>query len=231
MSVQLLIPAAGMGQRLGLERPKALVEIAGEPMLVRTLRQFEPLGLAADAVIIIPPGQGPVFEAALGRAFKSLSFELVAGGAERQQSVANGLARLKPETEVVVIHDAARPFVPGEAVAASIEAARACGAATVAIPVSDTILVADEDQFLQDTPDRRALWACQTPQTFQVAVIRDAHASALGQQYTGTDDASLVRRTGRLVKLVTGSALNFKVTTPADLAMANAVAALGQCKI
>jgi 2-C-methyl-D-erythritol 4-phosphate cytidylyltransferase len=228
VSVQLLIPAAGMGQRLGLERPKALVEIAGEPMLVRTLRRLDPLGLATDAVIIIPPGHGDAFRDALGHAFESYSFELVDGGAERQQSVANGLARLKPDTKIVVIHDAARPFVPGEAVTASIQAARECGAATVAIPVSDTILVADKDQFLQDTPDRRALWACQTPQTFQVPVIREAHASARGQAYTGTDDASLVRRTGRPVKLVMGSALNFKITTPADLAMANALAATRQ---
>ena len=94
------------------------------------------------------------------------------------------------------------------------------GAATVTVPVIDTILQADENAFLVETPDRRYLWACQTPQTFRVDVIRRAHASAAAEGFLSTDDASLVRRMGEPVKLVMGSTLNIKITTPVDLSIA-----------
>jgi 2-C-methyl-D-erythritol 4-phosphate cytidylyltransferase len=139
------------------------------------------------------------------------------GGAERQDSVRLGLALLDADTRIVVIHDAARPFVSLESVQASIQAAEACGAATVAIPSVDTVLHADANDYLIDTPDRRFLWMCQTPQTFQVDVIRQAHEQAARDGYEGTDDATLVRRTGARVKLVIGSPTNIKITIPADL--------------
>lgn len=221
--VQLLIPAAGMGQRLGGGRPKALLDLAGKPLLVHTLQRFKSLGLVDGAVVVGPPSHRDKFLDVLGSAFPVFRFQWADGGAERQLSVLNGLAVLSPETEIVVIHDAARPFVPPESVRASIDAARQFGAATVAVPSVDTILVGDEDAFLVGTPDRKMLWACQTPQTFQVPVIRAAHASANEEDHLGTDDATLVRRMGGVVKLVMGSPLNFKVTTPGDLALAHQV--------
>lgn len=221
MKPQLLLPAAGMGSRLGLVRPKALVDLAGKPMVVRTLDRFQPLDLVSGAVIIVPPGRQAEFDSVLNEGFPGVRFVFAEGGAQRQQSVANGLEHLDADTEIVVVHDAARPFVSPDSVQASIDAARQCGAATVAVPVSDTILVAGEDQYLEDTPDRGALWACQTPQTFQVSVIRQAHHEAWRNDFIGTDDASLVRRIGGRVKLVMGTALNFKVTTPDDLLVAS----------
>lgn len=223
MKTRLLVAAGGMGTRLGLAGPKALVEIAGKPMLVRTLERFAGLGFLDDAVIVIPGGHEAAFEQALTSAFPSLRFTLAAGGAERQISVSNGLDRLPTNTEIIVIHDAARPFVTETSIRASIESAEADGAATVAIPSIDTILCGDSDAYLIDTPDRQALWACQTPQTFQVDVIRRAHDAARRDGYVGTDDASLVRRVGGRVKLVMGSPLNFKITTPTDLALAECV--------
>lgn len=110
-----------------------------------------------------------------------------------------------------------------ESIRASVDGAAEFGAATVAIPSIDTILVSDADAFLADTPDRKTLWACQTPQTFRVDVLRHAHKEAQRVGFTGTDDASLVRRAGGKVKLVMGSPLNFKVTTPQDLALARCV--------
>lgn len=220
MKTQLLIPAAGGGVRLGCQGPKALVDVAGTPLLVRTLWRFAPLGLLDNAVIVFPSGWKDAFEAALAAAFPGTPFVCVEGGAERQVSVSHGLAALDPDTRLVVIHDAARPFVPAKAVSASCEAARASGAATVAVPCSDTILEADEARFLVGTPDRTRLWACQTPQTFQVDVIRQAYERAWCEGVVGTDDATLVRRTGGNVRLVMGSPLNFKVTTPDDLALA-----------
>ena len=220
MKSQLLIPAAGMGVRLGQNRPKALIDIAGKPMLVRALERFAPLGLVAGAVIVVTPERRHEFERALSIAFPGCGFTLIEGGAERQDSVRHGLDCLDTATDIVVIHDAARPFVSSDSVAASIEAAEACGAATVAIPCIDTILVADSNQCLASTPDRSALWACQTPQTFRVNVIREAHWSAKQDNAILTDDASLVRRVGGEVRLVHGTATNFKITTPGDLALA-----------
>ena len=220
MRTQLLIPAAGMGERLGCEGPKALVELAGKPMLLRTLERLAPLGLLDRAVIMTPPAWRGAFAEILHRAFPQMSLTVEAGGAQRQDSVELGLALLDTGTEIVVVHDAARPFVPLESVKASIDAALACGAATVAIPTTDTVLQGNRDGFLVDTPDRRFLWMCQTPQTFRVPVIRSAHEQARRDGYAGTDDATLVRRTGAPVKLVMGSPANIKITTPADLAWA-----------
>ncbi|MBX7258622.1 MAG: 2-C-methyl-D-erythritol 4-phosphate cytidylyltransferase [Candidatus Hydrogenedentes bacterium] len=224
---QLLIPAAGMGLRLGCDGPKALIDVAGKPLLVRTLERFQPLNLLSGTVVIVPAGFEAAFEAALEKAFPRVPISLVTGGAERQISVSNGLNALGTDTEIVAIHDAARPFVSTESVAESIEAADQFGAATVAVPSIDTILVGDADSFLIDTPDRARLWACQTPQTFRVSVIREAHAAAKQADYLGTDDATLVQRTGHTVKLVRGTPLNFKVTTPEDLALARCVVEKG----
>ena len=228
MKCQLILAAAGKGVRLGLEMPKALVEMAGKPLLAHTLERFRSTGLTDSAIILVTPDQRSLFEEALRRIYSPCPFKLVDGGVERQISVNNGLNRLDPEVEIVVIHDAARPFVPECAIFDSIRAAEACGAATVAIPSSDTILEAEgidppEHTWLADTPDRRKLWACQTPQTFRVDVIRQAHAYAQKAGYLGTDDASLVRKMGGRVSLIMGSPLNLKITTPADLALAECI--------
>lgn len=220
MNVQLLIPAAGLGRRLGLDCPKGLAEIGGTPLFVRTLARFLPLGFLDGAVLIVPPGWMDPFRNGVAAAFPHTDFAFVEGGPERQTSVANGLDRLVKDTDLVIIHDAARPFVPATAIEAACAAAAECGAATVAIPCTDTILEADADDFLLATPERDRLWACQTPQTFRVPVIRAAHDAARRDGFLGTDDASLVRRMGGQVKLVMGSRFNIKVTTPADLALA-----------
>lgn len=218
MNTQLLVPAAGSGTRLGCAGPKALVDLGGKPMLVRTLERFQTLGLTDAALVLAPPEYVAGFTSALKKTFPTV--RVIPGGAERQDSVRAGLDAIDPSTEIVVIHDAARPFVPPAAVQASIEAAAAVGAATVAIPAVDTILKEDGDGFLDSTPERRYLWACQTPQTFRVEIIRDAHRRAIAKNIFVTDDATLARRFGARVKLVNGSPLNFKVTTPADLELA-----------
>jgi 2-C-methyl-D-erythritol 4-phosphate cytidylyltransferase len=220
VKTQLLIAAAGAGERLGCAGPKALAGLGGVPMVVRTLQRIEALGLAEDSIVLAPLPCMDEFAAALAIAFPDVRIRCIAGGDHRQESVSNGLDALDGETDIVVIHDAARPFVTPESVRASIEAARDCGAATVAIPAIDTILEGTEDGYLAATPDRSRMWACQTPQTFRVEIIRQAHHAAAQEGYFGTDDASLVQRQGGKVKLVMGSALNMKITTPSDLSLA-----------
>ena len=217
------MPAAGFGNRLGLDRPKALAEVAGKPLMIWTLERFLSLGLTEGSVIVCPKDFEAAFKNYLDNWFTGMRFSVIVGGAMRQESVAKGLACLSADTDIVVIHDAARPFITEESIIASIEAAEADGAATVAIPCTDTILESDKDCYLAATPLREALWACQTPQTFQTAVIREAHAWATREGYMGTDDASLVRAMGGRVKLVPGTPLNFKVTTATDLALAEYV--------
>lgn len=223
MKVQIVIPAGGMGQRLGKSLPKALVPVADVPLLVRTLRQFESLGLARDAIVAIPASHRAAFEAALADAFPDNLIRLVDGGEARQDSVRLGIAALDADTEICVIHDAARLFIAPEEIQAAIDAAAEMGAATVAVPSIDTILVDDGAGFLKETPERRLLWACQTPQVFRTEIIRSAHVQALELGMEVTDDATLVQRCGYPVKLVTGSPRNFKLTTPTDLLVAEAL--------
>lgn len=222
MNRQVVIPAGGLGRRLGESIPKALVPLCGVPLLLRTLAAFEGLGLARSAVITVPDGYRDAFRNVLDGAYPGHTLTLVDGGAERQDSVRNGLAALDPATDFCAIHDAARPFITPEAVEASFEAAADHGAATVAVPAIDTVLLGDSEEFLRETPDRSRVWYCQTPQTFRVDCIRTAHARARDAGFQGTDDATLVRWMGHAVKLVHGTPMNIKVTTPTDLVVAEA---------
>jgi 2-C-methyl-D-erythritol 4-phosphate cytidylyltransferase len=181
------------------------------------------MGLAAGAVVLATPGMIPEFRAVIDSASLDTHIQVIEGGAERQISVQNGLAALPNDAEIVVIHDAARPFVSREAVEAAIQAATDCGAATVALPAVDTILQADNEAFLESTPSRELMWQCQTPQVFRRDVIVDAHARARKDGVMTTDDGSLVKHYGTPVKLIPGDPLNFKITTPADIAFAATV--------
>lgn len=221
MRVQVVIPAGGLGQRLGKPLPKALVPVAGIPLLVRTLLVFESLKLARDAIVVVPENYRDAFRDALLPHFPEV--RLVDGGEARQDSVRLGIAALDSDTKICVIHDAARLFITPEAIQSAIDAAAEMGAATVAIPSVDTILVEDGQGYLKETPDRRQLWACQTPQVFRTEIIRSAHERAVEEALEVTDDATLVKRCGHPVKLIAGSPLNFKLTTPTDLQIAEAL--------
>lgn len=220
MNARLLIAAAGPGTRLERDLPKALIELEDVPLLVRTLGRFEKLGLVDSAVVAVAPSHRQAFEEVLTHAYPDASFTLVDGGDERQDSVGNMLDALGADTGLVLIHDAARPFIEEEAIRETMKAAEAVGASTLATPCVDTILEADEAGLLRSTPNRIALWACQTPQVFKLEIIRKAYAAARKSGATYTDDATLVHQAGHAVKIVAGSAANFKITTPHDLARA-----------
>ncbi|UBV42468.1 2-C-methyl-D-erythritol 4-phosphate cytidylyltransferase [Deinococcus taeanensis] len=209
MRVAALIPAAGAGTRLGLG-PKAFVEVAGRSLLGRSAAALVP---HVDEVLVALPAGLRLPDDVPARA--------VTGGATRQASVRALLQAT--EADVVLVHDAARPFLPGGVVQAVIAAAAEVGAATAALPVADTLVRAHGAAWGHLTP-REGLWAVQTPQGFRRAALLAAHEAALADDFAATDDAGLIARAGGEVRLVPGDARLFKVTTPGDLHLARALA-------
>lgn len=221
-----LIPAAGAGERLGKGINKVFVEVAGKPVLAHTLSVFEACE-AVDEVIIVTGEQD--IEAAgelVGRFGFAKVKHIVAGGAQRQDSVRNGLARCS--RDIIVIHDAARPMVNCEMIDQSIQKAEEMGACIAAVPVIDTIKSA-EDDVVRSTVDRSSLYSVQTPQTFRAELIRRAYDQAYADGFYATDDAALVEHLGENVAIVQGSYENIKITTPADLETAAARLANVEC--
>ena len=224
MHVNVVIVAAGKGTRLQSELPKPFLSIAGKPILVHTLRRFTPIEMVRRIVVVVAAARETLCQEIFHTHGPwSQPITVIHGGAERQDSVRNGLAALEPQCEIVVIHDAARPFISVEAIQRSIDAAAETGSAVVATPVRDTIKRADAQHTIRETVSRHDLWLAQTPQTFRVEVIRAAHRWAQQRGIAGTDDATLVEQMGQPVRIVPGDALNFKITTPDDLTLAQAV--------
>jgi len=224
--VVALVVAAGSGSRLGGDVPKALRPVGGVPLVLRSVRQLAAGGVSA-VIAVVPEGLGDEFAAALASA--PVPCRLVAGGAQRQDSVANGLALLAAAPElsdhdVVLVHDAARAFVPSEVVARVIEAVRSGADAVVPVaPVVDTIRqVGDTGSAVVD---RSRLRAVQTPQGFRRAVLQAGHEAIADFGAAVTDDAAAAEFIGHPVTLVDGDRLAFKVTEPLDLLMAEALAA------
>lgn len=213
--IQLILVAGGMGTRLGWDLPKALVPLADTPLFIRSLKAFEATGLTREAIVVCPVGYEGLFQEALDTHLSGATVKLIAGGEERYHSVQNGIAALAADTELVAIHDAARPFVQDAVIRAALDSARECGASTVATPCKDTILQGDSEHYLESTPDRNRLWACQTPQVFRRDIIVRAYAGTIPA--TLTDDATLVRNTGQPVRIVKGPDSNIKITTRQDL--------------
>ncbi len=224
MHVNVVIVAAGKGTRLQSELPKPFLSVAGRPILVHTLRRFTSIEMVRCVIVVVAAECEALCQEVLHTHGPwPQPITVIHGGAERQDSVRNGLAALETQCEIVVIHDAARPFIGVEAIQRSVDAAAETGSAVVATPVRDTIKRADAQHTIRETVSRQDLWLAQTPQTFQVGVIRAAHRWAQQRDIVGTDDASLVEQMGRPVCIVPGDALNFKITTPDDLALAQAV--------
>lgn len=221
MSVTVLIPAAGTGSRMGAAGNKQYLILADRPILAHTLSLFENHG-AIDHVFVISPQEEIPFcrsEVVERYGFRKVR-DVVAGGAERQDSVRNGLLACgADEDDIILIHDGVRPFVSTEAIDQVIAAARDVGGGVVGVPVKDTIKEVAAGRIV-GTPDRRFLWQAQTPQAFPCRIIREAHGAAWKQGFRGTDDASLVERLGCPVGMVQGSYRNIKITTPEDLLLA-----------
>ncbi|MBA0127834.1 2-C-methyl-D-erythritol 4-phosphate cytidylyltransferase [Haloechinothrix sp. YIM 98757] len=226
MRIVAIVPAAGRGARLGAATSKALVPVKGVPLLTRAVRGLLDSRRVQAVVVAAPPQEVEPFTAAV-RAFGE-SCRVVAGGADRTSSVRLALDSIEPGScDGVLVHDAARAFTP-TTVVANVLAGLEDGAeaAVPAVPVTDTVKVVDSHDVITATPDRSALRAVQTPQGFAEGVLRRAHAEqAASTDPEATDDAGLVERLGIAVRTVPGDVRAMKITTPFDLAVAEAVLA------
>ena len=205
------------------DRAKQMLEIGGAPLLIHTLKRFEACDAVDHIILVLQPDLTDGVLGLISRfAIKKVS-RVVAGGAERQDSVYRGLQVLdEGDTGVVAIHDAVRPFVrPGE-IKQVIERAASAGAAIMALAATDTIKQVKAGR-IQRTLDRRRICHAQTPQAFKFSIIREAYDKAYQDGFIGTDDSQLVERLGRPVSVVEGSPINIKITRPLDLCLAEAI--------
>lgn len=214
MSIAAILVAAGPGTRLGAAEPKGFVRLAGEPLVARSLRAMLASPAVTRSVVVVPPGCVERARSLLEPVSDTRPLLIVEGGAERQDSVRQGLAAAG-DAELIAIHDAARPFVSRAVVDAAIAAARQYGAAIVAVPATDTVKQVHPDGWIEATPPRERLWLAQTPQVFSADLLRRAHAQA--RDSGATDDALLVEALGVRVHVVRGNPENRKITTPDDL--------------
>lgn len=216
----LIVPAGGAGRRLG-GTPKALLPLNGRPMLHHALVPFlaQP---SVEWIVIALPAE---FAAAPPEWLAGLDerIRIVEGGAERGDSVRRALAAVPAGAEAVLVHDGARPLVTAAIVERALAAAARGLNVVAAVPVTDTIKQVDEGGRIVATPDRRLLWAAQTPQAFPRAVLAEAYARADREGLLATDDAALVARYGGTVTVIEGDPENIKVTTPADVRVASAL--------
>ncbi|QEY33257.1 2-C-methyl-D-erythritol 4-phosphate cytidylyltransferase [Synechococcus sp. RSCCF101] len=221
--MHVLIAAAGSGRRMGADRNKVLLPLAGRPVLGWTLRAVASAGGLRWLGVVGQPSDRDAIERCLGEADLPCPAVVVTGGDTRQESVRRGLEALPAEARSVLIHDAARCLVePGllERCQVEVDAGRAVVAAT---PVTDTIKQVDGDGTVVQTPDRERLWAAQTPQGFPLDRLREAHAIASREGWSVTDDAALFERLGWPVRVMASPRSNIKLTTPDDLCIAEAL--------
>lgn len=216
----LLIPAAGSGKRMGANRNKLLLQVRSKTLIAWTLLAAEAASAIKWIGIISQPHDWDDFKAILADLKLTKPVEFIPGGNSRQESVYNGLQALPDRAEQVLIHDGARCLATPDLFNACAEAILNCPGLIAAIPVKDTIKVVGENGIIQSTPNREELWAAQTPQGFNVKLLKECHDEGVRQGWEVTDDAALFEKCGIEVQIVPGEETNLKVTTPQDLAIA-----------
>ena len=219
--IDVLIPAAGAGHRMETSVKKPYLILDDKPILSHTIDVFENNSAIDEIYVIVGKSDFDICNetAIYPYQYKKVR-ELIAGGETRQSSVFNGLCALSDDVEYVIVHDGVRPFLDDKIIYECLVASEKCGAAVSAVPVKDTIKVANEEDFIDHTPDRNSLWRVQTPQVFRKSLLLEAYKNALQKGITASDDAALVEELGNPVKLVMGSYKNIKLTTPEDMQIA-----------
>jgi 2-C-methyl-D-erythritol 4-phosphate cytidylyltransferase len=230
MKVIVIIPAAGLGTRMsalsgsGKSRSKQFLELQGTPILVHTLRKFETCAVVNEIVVALRKNEAATFQKQIEQEKFSTALRIVQGGEHRQNSVANALASINADDDdIVLVHDAVRPFVDEETIVNVSEAVKKYGAAIAGVPAVDTVKqverTADGAVVIATVPREKMVLA-QTPQGFRFGVLKKVFDEAMADGFMGTDEASLIERAGGTVHVVMGSPRNMKITTPADLELA-----------
>ncbi|WNM56896.1 2-C-methyl-D-erythritol 4-phosphate cytidylyltransferase [Candidatus Nitrospira allomarina] len=223
-SVVAVIPAAGLGTRMGGNTPKQYLTLGNLPLLVYSLQVFQQLEEICEVVLSVPASDREYCWREIVKPFGLEKVaKVVAGGARRQDSVRNGLAAISDRPDGVLVHDGVRPFIDQRMVRNVIDCAGKSGAAVVAMPIHDTVKRVDASGVIQETLKREELWQIQTPQVFRYDWLVEAHQQAQQHQWDVTDDAALIERMGYPVSVVEGSCFNIKVTKPDDLVFGEAI--------
>lgn len=232
MQVHILVPAAGSGSRIGGDTRKQYLELGDRPVLVHTLVRLADHPQVSAIHLIVPAADVQFCRSELVERYRLEKIGgVLAGGAERQDSVRIGLEACgAADQDVILVHDGVRPFFPKEQIGPLVQQAAVEGAALLAIRAQDTIKEVF-DGMVRATLDRRLLWLVQTPQAFLCERLREAHRRAHANGHVGTDDASLIEWCGWPVAVLTGHPHNLKITTPADLALARALLAAGEVSL
>jgi len=213
--VSAVIVAAGKGKRMGLGFNKVFAKVKGKEIIALTIEKFYASSYVNEIVVVVSEDEVEFFKENILKRYNFNNVKIAKGGEERQFSVYNGLLACS-SSDIVLIHDGARPNIKDDMIKRSIDGALKYGATTLAVPVIDTIKIV-EDGFSVETLNRNKLYAIQTPQTFRYDLILKAHENAIKNGIKATDDATLVEMLGHKVKIIEGSYDNIKVTTPKDI--------------
>jgi len=213
-----IVVAAGRGTRMGATTGKAFLDLGGMPVAVHALQTLNRLPSLTSIVLVVSADQEAAASVIIQRYGPWTSpVRLARGGAERQDSVAAGLAAVDIDAALVLVHDAARPFVSLGCIETCVATAATYGAAIAAVAAHDTVKLVDPDSVIIETLDRRRIWLAQTPQVFRTTLLREAYERARNDGFVATDDAALVEHLGHAVRIVPGEPTNRKITTPDDL--------------
>lgn len=221
--VTAIIAAAGMGKRMKTSIGKQFLSLGDRTILAHSIDKIQTCEYIDYIIIVIKKSDMQYMEEILHSYEIRKPYKLVYGGKERQDSVYEALKQMPCKTDIVVSHDGVRPFVSVKNIKKAIESVDKSGASVLANPVIDTIKVSMSGEFADYTPDRSKLWAVQTPQVFLKDVLLKAYKQAYEENYYGTDDCSLVEKTGKRIYLIHSDYFNIKITTPEDLTIAEAI--------
>jgi len=219
----VILPAAGQSSRFKDKEKKPFANLDGRAVWLRSAELFVARSDVCQCLIVIAPGDQELFKRRYGANLAFMNVQIVSGGAERFESVANALAQMKPEADFVAIHDAVRPCLTEEQVNTVFARAEKTGAALLGVPVSDTLKQVNPQNQVQATVSRQGMWLAQTPQVFRRDWLVEAYANRAKHGKDTTDDAQLVEAAGHPVHVVEGAAGNIKITTKGDLFLAEAI--------
>jgi len=227
-----IITAGGLGKRFGGKEgealPKQFIPLSGKPVIVYSIESFESSELIREIILVVPDAWIDYTKSEIVDKFHlSKVTKIIAGGTQRQQSVENGLNALSNKPEIVVIHDAVRPFVTLDIIEEVVAEVSKSDGAIAAIPATDTLKKSSPEQNIENTVPRDNIWFAQTPQAFRYGTLKEAFEKAAQDGYLATDESQLLEKLGMEVKLVKGSKYNIKITTPEDLEMGELILKTG----